>query len=140
MALNQKRRDYMMQRYCAKQRGIDWQFTYESWCDWWGEDYKDRGKGKGKLQMGRFNDAGPYNPENCYKVTHENNLKDFYAKGEKKSSWYENVLENAKVRSKPIKTPLGIFQSVAEASKAHGITSEGLSYRIRVKKDGYEWL
>jgi hypothetical protein len=64
---------YRTQRNRAKYRSIDWQFTYEEWIAWWGDDITKRGKGKGKLCMARFNDTGAYHPNNCRKATHEEN-------------------------------------------------------------------
>lgn len=58
---------------CAKQRGIEWHFTYESWIEWWGDDIVKRGPYKGQLVMARNNDIGPYHPDNVYKSTSSDN-------------------------------------------------------------------
>ena len=57
-------------------RGIDWQFTFETWLAWWGEDIVNRGRGKGKLVQARIGDTGPYSPDNCVKLTMEQNIID----------------------------------------------------------------
>ena len=64
------------QRQNAKKRGIEFNFTYEEWINWWGADIDKRGKGKGKLVMARKGDTGPYHPNNVVKATQEENLHD----------------------------------------------------------------
>lgn len=66
---------YHTQKAGAKRRSIDWQFTFESWVQWWeghlGPDWlKKRGKHNGQYQMARKGDKGPYSPKNtqCLKV------------------------------------------------------------------------
>lgn len=66
---------FINQRDRAKQRGIEWLFTYEEWLTWWGGDISTRGVTRDDLCMGRFNDAGPYSPANCYKTTMRENHK-----------------------------------------------------------------
>ena len=67
---------YHTQRLGAKQRGIDWQFTYETWVEWWGEDIVNRGHYSGQLVMARFNDEGPYHPDNVKKITCNENCSE----------------------------------------------------------------
>jgi hypothetical protein len=65
---------YSVQRTSAINRGIDWQFTYDTWIEWWGKDIANRGRLKGQLVMARYNDIGPYHPDNVRKATcSENN-------------------------------------------------------------------
>lgn len=65
-----------LQRQAAKDRGIEWQFTFEEWAAWWGADYAKRGRGKDGLVMARYNDTGPYHPANVYKATGHQNCID----------------------------------------------------------------
>ena len=67
---------YHNQKTRAKRRNIDWQFTYDTWIEWWGEDIANRGHSKGKLVMARFNDVGPYSPDNVKKITHSENVSE----------------------------------------------------------------
>ena len=60
---------YANARRCSKDRNIDWQFTYDTWEAWWGEDIIKRGPYRGQLVMARFNDVGPYHPDNVKKIT-----------------------------------------------------------------------
>lgn len=58
----------------AKRRMIVFQFTFEEWTDWWGDDFELRGRKGDDLCMGRFGDEGPYRIGNIYKCTQgENN-------------------------------------------------------------------
>lgn len=62
-------RAYRQQEVNAKVRGIEWQFTFKTWVDWWGDDIEKRGRGAFDLQMQRVADRGPYHPENVRKGT-----------------------------------------------------------------------
>jgi hypothetical protein len=131
MPRNQKNSNYLNQSYEARKRGIDWQFTYTTWCEFWGDDYQCRGKGKNKLQMCRYNDTGPYSPDNCYKATHSDNIKDFYISGIKREQWYENMMKTAITRRKPVMTPAGEFESLRAAALHYNLTPEGIGYRCK---------
>jgi hypothetical protein len=61
------KRRYNSQKANAKRRGIEWQFTFETWLKFWGDDLYKRGQGHDRLCMQRFGDAGPYHPDNCRK-------------------------------------------------------------------------
>jgi hypothetical protein len=57
----------------AKWRGIEFEFTYDTWIEWWGDDITKRGSKKGQLVMARKGDQGPYHPDNVFKLTQEEN-------------------------------------------------------------------
>ena len=63
------RERYYNAKRCAKERNIAWQFTLQSWLDWWGDDIDNRGCHKGQLVMARIGDIGPYHPDNVRKIT-----------------------------------------------------------------------
>ena len=65
---------FRRQRVGARHRGIEWQFTYEQWREWWGDDLERRGRGAKQLQMQRFGDIGPYHPHNVRKGTPADNM------------------------------------------------------------------
>jgi hypothetical protein len=64
---------YRSQKCSAKQRDIEWHFTFESWLEWWGTDIINRGRKQGQLVMARYKDQGPYHPDNVYKATTKQN-------------------------------------------------------------------
>jgi sugar/nucleoside kinase (ribokinase family) len=66
---NPERWAYLMQRQHAKERGIDFDFDFDTWTAWWGDDFVDRGDQPHQLVMARVGDEGPYHPENVYKST-----------------------------------------------------------------------
>jgi hypothetical protein len=70
---------YMLQFYAqksnAKKRGIEWQFTFEEWIAFWGDDINKRGTGHDRLCMQRFHDKGPYHPLNVKKGYARDNRK-----------------------------------------------------------------
>ena len=63
------KKQYNQQKGNAKYRSIEWDFTYESWIEWWGDDIIRRGTKSDSLCMCRKNDTGPYSPDNTFKDT-----------------------------------------------------------------------
>jgi len=66
----------------AKDRGIDFYFTFEQWIMWWeqelGPDWmKLRGSAQEQFCMARKKDEGPYHPRNVECVTNKQNLYDW---------------------------------------------------------------
>jgi len=81
------RQAYWSQKCSAGKRNIEWHFTYETWLAWWGDDIVNRGKGKGKMVMGRHGDVGPYNAKNCKKITMEENFSEGNKGKPKNADW-----------------------------------------------------
>ena len=73
-----QRAAFEVQRRSAKRRGIPFLFSFEEWQAWWVEDgrWPERGRGRDKLCMARFGDAGPYSWDNVYCTTHAGNGLD----------------------------------------------------------------
>ena len=69
---------YNEQRYIAKQRKIEWLYTFESWWQQWQESgkWEQRGRKTGEYVMARFGDVGPYSPTNVEIVTCHKNSSD----------------------------------------------------------------
>jgi hypothetical protein len=78
---NQFKQKYYTQKCGAKCRGIEWHFTFDSWIEWWGEDFANRGNKSGQLVMARRGDVGPYHPDNVYKITCNENHSEAHANG-----------------------------------------------------------
>jgi hypothetical protein len=114
--MNNIKEYYWTQKHHAKDRGIDWQFTYDTWLEWWGNDIAKRGQYKGQLVMARHNDTGPYHPSNCRKATVEENI-------------IEGQIGNSNA-AKRIKTPIGVFNSRIEAAKAYGVNVSTIRKRL----------
>lgn len=64
---------YMVQKQAAKRRGIDWLFTFDQWWKLWEPFWDRRGIGSNCLCMARFNDIGPYAPDNVKIITNSEN-------------------------------------------------------------------
>lgn len=66
---------YTEQRKRARQRGVEWLFTFESWWALWQKSghWAERGRTAGKYCMSRAGDAGPYSPGNCRIILWEKN-------------------------------------------------------------------
>lgn len=80
------RAEYDSQKSGAAARGIAWEFTYETWLDWWGDDIDRRGVHYNSLQMQRNLDAGPYAPGNVIKGTPKTNRKTCASVAQNKKS------------------------------------------------------
>ncbi len=69
---NRKWRDtprgtYTTARVNAVRRGIEWQFTFDTWWALWDKSghFAQRGRRVGAYCMARLGDCGPYAPYNC---------------------------------------------------------------------------
>lgn len=69
-------RAYAAQKNHAAARGIDWEFTFETWWEIWEPYFHLRGPGRLDLCMARFGDVGPYAPSNVYLTTNSGNSID----------------------------------------------------------------
>lgn len=77
---------YENQKRKAKERNVEWVFTFDSWLDWWKSTgkYHLRGRTKDKpYVMCRYDDKGPYSADNVYCGTHSNNAKNAFDNGNK---------------------------------------------------------
>jgi hypothetical protein len=151
--LKKQRAAYSVQKRTAKQRGIEWKFTFNEWWAWWqvGNRWEQRGHGLGKLQMARFGDEGSYSPENVYCATHEQNVKDTPKEklsAANKAGWARGRAKNSPLFNKgaghpvsiPIETPAGRFANATEAAEHFGITRQGVRYRIKAGWQGWRYV
>ena len=73
---NPKHFAFLMQRQHAKERGIEFLFEFDEWVEWWGDDYDKRGCESDQLVMARKGDEGPYHPDNVFKQTSAENIRE----------------------------------------------------------------
>lgn len=146
------KRNYDQQRNAAKQRNIDFEFTYDEWISWWGDDIHKRGRTKNDLCMCRINDTGPYHPNNVYKATMSQNNKDQnkwttaetnmkkgdHARGKSQSP--EHTTKKAKAKCKSIQTPDGIFDSRKMAANFYNVHPSNISYYLKKYPSDYYYL
>jgi hypothetical protein len=76
-----ERRAFGLQKSSAKQRGIEFLFSFAEWVAWWGDDFAKRGRGAYDLCMARDGDTGPYEVGNVYKATNAENRADWQGRG-----------------------------------------------------------
>lgn len=74
--LKEMRQAFKAQQANAKDRGIDFQFSFTAWCEWWLTD--DRWARKPDLVMARYGDKGPYRPDNVRPLTRRENALDHH--------------------------------------------------------------
>ena len=72
------RNRYTTQRKSARERGIGWEFTFETWWAVWDASGKwsQRGRLLGEYVMARHGDVGPYSPSNVSIVTNTENVRE----------------------------------------------------------------
>ena len=122
-------------RQNAYKRDIEFQFTYEEWVAWWGDDIDKRGKSKGQFVMARNGDIGPYHPDNVRKATCSENVSE----GNKGKIVSKETRSKFRLQSscKPIQTPYGTFISGAEAHRQLGLD---MSYYMKTKPAEYYYI
>lgn len=72
-AKNKKRKCWLDQRATSKRRGVEFNLTFEEYCEFWGDDFEKKGRKYDDLCMGRYDDDGPYEVGNIYKCTNREN-------------------------------------------------------------------
>lgn len=92
---------YRSQRDSAVKRGIDFQFTFEEWNSWWGDDIVNRGRKAGQLVMARIGDQGPYHPNNVVKKACGDNVREADRNYDK--TWFSHSEETKKHLSDKLK-------------------------------------
>lgn len=70
---NRKRKCWLDQRATSKARGVEFNLTFEEYCEFWGDDFDKKGIKRYDLCMCRYGDAGAYEVGNIYKDTNINN-------------------------------------------------------------------
>lgn len=132
----------------AKRRNIDWQFTFETWVEWWENTghFHERGRKKGQYVMARIGDIGPYSPSNVFCSTVEDNIKNIGVESKKRK------IEGGKATQfKPGHTvgkrwkpeyqyicPKGSFSSIGEIENLYPtISIRTLYYWFETNKNGF---
>jgi hypothetical protein len=87
---------YLIQKRHAKDRGIEWLFTFERWVLWWksqlGANWINlRGRRRGQYVMSRFNDVGPYVESNIKCTLHEINSVEGLVGKKRRASTIEKM-------------------------------------------------
>ena len=130
-------------RLCQK---IEFKLTFKQWLDIWlsSGNWHQRGKSQGCYVMSRINDLGHYEVGNVFIQRQEDNHSETYHPPRNYPpggiKYYLGKTGKNHPRSKPIETPLGIFESVAQAAKAHGIESMTIQYRLKKYPNLYKRL
>jgi hypothetical protein len=72
------RQKFWYHRVRAEKAGIGFEFTFEQWWKFWQDSghWDERGIGRGKYCMARFNDCGPYRIGNVRIITNEENGRE----------------------------------------------------------------
>ena len=78
---------YRSQKCSASKRNIPWNFTFETWLEWWGNDITNRGREKDQLVMARHGDIGPYEVNNVKKLTNAENAGDAHRGRTQSTEW-----------------------------------------------------
>lgn len=78
MDIKSAKRKWWDQLTSARRRGIEFDFPFEQWLQFWLDSghWHQRGRGKGKYVMSRIGDTGPYRVDNVEIKTQEENLSE----------------------------------------------------------------
>ena len=107
--------NYYGQKSMALKRKIEWKFTFYNWIKWWEQTghFDKRGVKNNQYQMCRYNDLGPYSPDNVYCDLGFNNKR-----------------QGAKKRERIIVLDGITYQSVTQASKILKICRKTIYKRL----------
>lgn len=139
---------YNSQKQGAKKRGIAWDFTFDTWLDWWAATgkFELRGKHRGSYQMCRQGDTGPYAVNNVYCDTvSENSALPTRGKARPEAA---NIKTGDSLRGKPKSvahkrnhafsqlgkryvTPAGVFSTSPECEQATGVKAATVMWRCK---------
>ena len=119
----------------AKQRGIEFYFTFDDWITWWLSTgyYLERGVGKNKYVMSRIGDSGPYRLDNVFCQTHSANCVE-----RNRLTKPETRAKLSSIKKKAVLTPDGEFESITDAAEFYGITQQSMSERIQKHPEKYQ--
>ena len=138
MDIKKIKKSYIRQRTNAKQRGIAWEFTFDSWLKKWEDSGKLSLRGNTKNNpyvMCRYGDVGPYSYENTRIDTRENNSKEAI-----KIRYQNHVypIPSNRQKGRPFDTGKQvsinqvIYPTITQAAKALGINRTTLVYRLKI--------
>ena len=127
---------------------ILFKLTFDEWLQVWIDSgfWDKRGRTKDSYVMSRKNDLGHYELGNVFIQSVTNNHSETYHPPIKHSlkESYKAPMLNKKgslhPRSIRIQTPLGIFDSIAEAARAHRIAPQSFQHKIRRFPNEYKKL
>lgn len=126
------------QRCQSRDRGIDFNLTFEEWYKWFLDQGVDRNipqKNEGSAWcMARKNDQGPYEIGNIYLATMVQNCKDAHSNGRIP----KGLNHPSYHKGRKINTPDGSFY-IDEAAKYYKITPQAIRWRIKHNSKGFEY-
>lgn len=141
------RKAYQKQKSSAKQRNIEWQFTFDEWCLKWEQSgkWELRGCSHAKpYQMCRAGDVGPYSYDNTRIDTIWSNIDEIDHSKRKPQTKFRTYPVR-KIRSKsnrdkgrPVDTGKTVtingitYPTITKAAQALGILRTTLVYRLKI--------
>lgn len=122
--IDKMKKAYTQQKGDAKKRNIQFKLTFKEWCNWWGDDFKNRGVGKDKLVMARIGDVGAYELSNIKKITFGDNSR------ERLANYGIPVYRGGRV-GKPITLEGNTYKDINEATEQTGYSRYQIYTRIK---------
>jgi hypothetical protein len=124
---------YNNHKQTAKCRGIEFNFTFDSWYSWWLSNGVDKnfttGNSASTPCMCRYNDIGAYDIANVYLGNKSNNMKYWCSNNDTSLGNNSNA--------KAIKTPQGVFDTCTQAAQAYNKSRKWIYRRIG---QGFEYI
>jgi hypothetical protein len=123
----------------ARNRGIDFLFTFEEWLEAWGDKINLMGRGSTKYCMARNGpDIGPYAPWNVRIITNAENISEGNKGKTISLAQYDRFMQYRGMNKKRLLTPAGEFESIRAAAKYYGKDSSTIAERISRYPDLYK--
>ena len=122
------RQKYEQQKRKAAERGIEWEFTFEEWCEIWAPRWAERGVHKDQLGMCRTRDLGSYRPDNVRLDTPKGNAGDRVLM--RRRPWMAAADASGKRHSSV--TDIGF--------KSHGSRFPHPDRALEIAQEEYEWI
>ena len=98
---------YTQQLCQARNRNIEWLFTFDTWWKMWDESgkWEHRGRKANQYCMARKGDIGPYSPDNvdivlCFKNNSDAHTGNTHSKGRVLTEEHKEKLRQAKIGHK----------------------------------------
>ena len=139
MDIRLAKRKYASHKWQAKNRNIDWLFTFENWIKMWinSGKWEERGNKGHQYCMARKGDQGPYSPDNVIIKTTEENKREAYDIGSIKTPdmtgtiWSETRRQNHNSKSGDPE----VRQKISNSLKGHTVSDE-TRQKMRLAKLG----
>lgn len=102
---------YVMHKSSAKQRGVDFNLSFDEWWGYWEPHFDKRGLTSESYQMCRYGDKGGYELGNVYMATLATNRKDTKKLSDKLVEYVRRTVAAKEKTQTALAEELGVSES-----------------------------